>query len=301
MNKILIAFDAANFSEGAFKFASRLNEVQSCLLTAVFLSSVDYSIFLGYPAALEMGFVMEMAKMDEEMIAKSEKRFKELCEKNNIEYRLHEDVGAYTLMTLRKESRFADVLIIGSQSFYKNVGSRSPNYYLKEVLHSTECPVLLVPEEFEFPSNIVLSYDGSESSIIAIKLFSYLFPQLCQADTLLVYANEDDEHIPDEAYVEELLTRHYNNLTVFKLDAEPDEYFNTWLMDKKQALLVAGSYGRSGLSNVFRKSFITEAIKDNKMPIFIAHKEARSKTYKTHPQKIPGLVEPSPGLLQVGS
>jgi hypothetical protein len=103
-------------------------------------------------------------------------------------------------------------------------------------------------------------------------MFSYLFPQLCKSDTMLVYASEDDEHIPDEAYVEELLTRHYSNLTIFKLDVEPSEYFNTWIENKAQILLVAGSYGRSSLSNIFRKSFINEAVKDKRVPIFIAHK-----------------------------
>ena len=78
--------------------------------------------------------------------------------------------------------------------------------------------------------------------------------------------------MPDEVYVEELLARHYNQLTIFKLDVEPDEYFSTWLSNKKQAMLIAGSYGRSGLSEIFRKSFITEAIKAHKLPIFIAHK-----------------------------
>ncbi len=272
MNKILIAFDAANFSEGAFKFASQLNEIQPCLLTAVFLSSMDYSIFLGYPVGMQSDFVLEMATIDDKLIARSEDRFKELCEKNHIEYRLHEDVGGYSLLTLRKETRYADMLIIGSQSFYKNVDNKSPNYYLKEVLHTAECPVLLVPEEFEFPSDLILAYDGSESSIIAIKMFSYLFPQLCKNDALLVYANDDTDHIPEEAYIEELLTRHYSKLTIFKLDVEPDDYFSAWLKSKKQAMLIAGSYGRTGLSEIFRKSFITEAIKAHRLPIFIAHK-----------------------------
>jgi nucleotide-binding universal stress UspA family protein len=272
MNKILIAFDAANFSEGAFRFASKLNEMQPCLLTAVFLSSIDYSIFLGYPSGLQSGFVLEMANADDTLIRHSEAHFKSLCEKNKIEYRIHEDVGSYSLMALRKESRFADLLIIGSQSFYKTIDNKSPNYYLKDVLHNAECPVLLVPEEFEFPENTILSYDGGDSSVMAIKMFSYLFPALCQNDTLLVYANQEDEHIPDEKYIEELLSRHYNNLTIHKLDIEPNEYFNVWLNGRKQAIIVAGSFGRTGLSQILRKSFILEAIKDHKMPIFIAHK-----------------------------
>ena len=112
MNKILIAFDAANFSEGAFRFASKLNEVQPCLLTAVFLSSIDYSIFLGYPAGLQSGFVLEMANADDKMISKSEALFKSLCEKNHIEYRIHEDVekGLFELIRVYKACNSACVI-----------------------------------------------------------------------------------------------------------------------------------------------------------------------------------------------
>jgi hypothetical protein len=43
--------------------------------------------------------------------------------------------------------------------------------------------------------------------------------------------------------------------------AEQDDY-----------LLVAGAYGRSELSNLFKKSFLVEVIEQHKTPIFIAHK-----------------------------
>ena len=37
MKKILIAFDGTHFSDGAFEFARRVNELQPILLTGVFL------------------------------------------------------------------------------------------------------------------------------------------------------------------------------------------------------------------------------------------------------------------------
>jgi nucleotide-binding universal stress UspA family protein len=41
---------------------------------------------------------------------------------------------------------------------------------------------------------------------------------------------------------------------------------------KRSALLVSGSYGRSGLSQLFKKSFVNEIIAEHRLPVFIAHK-----------------------------
>ena len=61
--------------------------------------------------------------------------------------------------------------------FYENIGIHSSYDYLKDVLHDVACPVLLVPEKFDFPESVILAYDGSEESVYAIKQFAYLFPE----------------------------------------------------------------------------------------------------------------------------
>ena len=45
MKKVVIAFDGNHFSEGAFEFVRRLNELQPILLTGVFLSDEGQQIF----------------------------------------------------------------------------------------------------------------------------------------------------------------------------------------------------------------------------------------------------------------
>jgi hypothetical protein len=37
-------------------------------------------------------------------------------------------------------------------------------------------------------------------------------------------------------------------------------------------MLVAGAFGRSEFSNLFKKSFLTDIIKDHKIPVFVGHK-----------------------------
>ena len=108
--------------------------------------------------------------------------------KNFIEYRVHKDLFESPISQLTKETRFADLMIIGSETFYKSAIEYGTHEYLKDALHGTECPVIIVPEKFNFPSNIILAYDGSASSVFAIKQFALLFPELCNLKTNLVYA-----------------------------------------------------------------------------------------------------------------
>ena len=167
--------------------------------------------------------------------------------------------------------RFADLAIIGSEVFYKNFGNDNPNSHLKTTLHNAECPVLLVPERLETIDNIILAYDGSKSSVFAIKQFVNTLPELCTKETLLVYAVEDNKEIPDLAFIEELAARHFPNLTFYKLDIDPKVYFTTWLSERKSTLVVTGSYGRSGVSGLMKHSFITDVIQEHDLPIFVAH------------------------------
>jgi hypothetical protein len=186
---------------------------------------------------------------------------------------VHKDFSDFALPALKKETRFADLLILGSELFYENVAIHEPGNYLKDAIHDAECPVLVVPEQFDFPQKNILAYDGSESSVYAIKQFAYLFPEFTVNDTVLVYAQTGPEiAFPDEEFIEELCTRHFTNLTLFKLDVNPNKYFGLWSSEKNGAIVVSGAYGRSSFSQVFKKSFISDVIRKHKLPVFITHR-----------------------------
>jgi nucleotide-binding universal stress UspA family protein len=274
MKKILLAFDGTHFSEGAFEFARALNERKKILLTGAFLPQVDYGNLWGYGGGGMAGpiFIPVVEGRDVEAVTKNIEKFEKRCQKNGIEYRVHKDFTDFALPELKKETRFADLLIVGSESFYENLGTGEPNEYLQDALHGVECPVIIIPENFIFPKTNILAYDGSKSSVYAIKQFTYLLPELVNNKTLLAYAREkEDSEIPDDIYIEELAARHFQDLTVTKLTMNPKKYFATWLSEKNAAILVSGSFSRSAFSLILKKSFITDVIKEHKLPIFIAH------------------------------
>ena len=272
MKKIIIPFSGGEFSKGAISFANTLHAIRPVLLTGVFLPAVDYARYFFFPTAFASPAYIPMPEdFEEEEVLSSIHHFAEYCQKNMIDYRVHKDLNDSAIPQLTKETRFADVMIIGSETFYKKGITYGSNEYLKDALHESECPVIIVPEQFNFPSHIVLSYDGSASSVFAIKQFAALFPELCNRKTILLYAGDEKKKIPDQVLIEELAARHFKDLTITRLVADDKEAINNWFHPHRDALVVSGSFGRSGFSELFKQSFIMEIIKEYQTPVFIAH------------------------------
>ena len=273
MKKVLVAFDGHHFSEGALNFARQLNERNPLLLIGVFLPQVNYAVLWSHSGGGKAGSTFIPLLEDEDALAVQQnmKRFEGFCHQNKIEYRLHKDFLNFAIPELKSESRFADLLILGSEQFYEEAGTGKPNEYLKEALYGVECPVIVTPEKFDFPNHTILTYDGKEESVYAIKQFAYLFPELSANDTLLVYASgKRKDQLPDQSNIEELAARHYSSLTLCDMSSKAG--FAEWLSGKKTTIVVCGSFGGSAFSQLFHKSFATDIIKDHRLPVFIAHK-----------------------------
>ena len=271
MKKIIIAFDGTHFSEGAFEFAHKLNELRPILLAGIFLPQTDIANVWSYAPADDDS--MPLIESEEAAVVEQNiERFKKLCKRHAIECMVHKYPFDFLFPELGRESRYADVLILGSELFYQDMGRGITGDYLKSALHNVKCPVIIVPEKFAFPKNIILAYDGTDDSIYAIKQFAYLFPELTSLQTLLVYANDNGGSVPEKLLIKELAGRHFRNLTIMTLDLNPKKYFASWVEAKQSPILVSGSYGRSGFSLLFRRSFVKEIIADHTLPVFIAHK-----------------------------
>jgi nucleotide-binding universal stress UspA family protein len=272
MKKIIVAFDGKHFSEGAMQMAEWLNEKQTILLTGVFLSPVDYREIIGYSGmGIGTPVMMPPIETDDTLVNLNIRKFEERCQKQGLEYRVHKDTDLFALQELITETRFADLLIVSSELFYENIDKLQPNDYLKKTLHESECPVMLVPESFLPPFSLTLAYDGKASSVFAIKQFAYLFPEITDLETLIVTLEESDKEMPKLEFIEELAARHFSNLTIQNLLGENKNTFGNWISEKRGSLLITGAYGRGELSSLFKKSFVTDVIRQHKVPIFIAH------------------------------
>ena len=273
MRKIIIAFDGTQYSEGAMSFAKKLNEAERISLTGLFLPLVSIAGLWTYADPIGGTFSPLFEEESSKLVDRNISRFQKFCSANNIRHKVSKAVFDFAMPELRKETRFADVVILGSETFYRNIGGETPNEYLKDALHLAECPVIVVPETYGFPEKNILAYDGSESSVFAIKQFMYLFPEFTQNPTLLVTINNAPaalaEQDPD---IHGLVSAHFNNISFMNLQLDPKKYFATWMSENKNTILVCGAFSRSMISQILRQSFVEDVLRDHKIPVFISHK-----------------------------
>jgi len=274
MKKIIIALDGKHFPHGAFEFVKSINNKSNVLLAGVFLSPVDYSKVLAFTGMEGVAMMPEwlMRGEDDTLVSKNITIFEDACIAEGIEYRVHKDTDMMAISSLIEETRFADVLLVSSDLFYENVQKEQPNFYLEEVLKKAECPVMLIPENYKEPAQNILTYDGSESSVFAIKQFAYVFPELATNETMLLSATGKEEQMPEYSMVAELVSRHYPNLKMMPLPLASRTDFSNWIRNQQPGYVVMGAFSRSLFSELFKKSLANRLIHEIKMPIFISHK-----------------------------
>jgi nucleotide-binding universal stress UspA family protein len=273
MNKVLMIFSRTNFPEGAFEFAKKLNEVQPILLSAVFIPQISYMGLWTPEPAVATEFI-ELAEEEIKLAKENIERLKNLCRENKIQFKIKGGLVNFTFSELRHETRFNDLFIVSSEKFYSNILEDNPDEYLREVLHVSECPVIIVPDSFRIPpTKNIFSYDAGESSVFAIKQFIYLFPEFCRRRSSFVYVKDDDDpYIPYEEDMRELAETHIPEFTFMRLGKQAKFKFTELVSENTDSIVVGSSYGRPKLSQLFSRDYMNEVISRHLLPVFIANK-----------------------------
>lgn len=278
MKKILVVFRSFHYSENIIDWLRRMNEKSPILATAIFLPASAFASVLSYAATAnagaETGYFPAVDEEEKAEMQKEMEQFEKACLSNQIDYRLHPGRWNLTLPEVRLESRFADLMLICGESFLGNQPGKESINHIRDLVQTSECPVLIIPEHFIFPQSVILAYDGSGDSVYSIRQFAYVMEELTSLPALLLHASEDKylNNIPFSGEITELTARHFNNLTVQHIDLEPEKFFKEWADDHKGAILVCGSLGRSDISQFFRKSFAADIIRQHHIPVFVAHR-----------------------------
>jgi nucleotide-binding universal stress UspA family protein len=272
MKKILFVCDGDNFSRGAMEFIKLLHNDEPVFVKGIFFTPIDFQQLLPLSYVPIAEPYIRLKEKEKQVVLKSMNKFIGECESYNIKNTTSEKNEEWNKDLFTKETRFADAIVMSEELFCSDIFSNQPNLYLEDALRQSECPVILVPESFNTIDHVVVAYDGKEESMIALKQFCNLLPQLTELPTEFVYIkNEEDNNIPDRQLLHEYTKLHFSNSGVLKLHFDANKYFSTWVEEKKNILLVAGSFGRSAVSNLLRSSFTGQVIHDHKFPVFISH------------------------------
>jgi nucleotide-binding universal stress UspA family protein len=256
MEKILLAMDAAHLNEKAIDFACYIAKLTRSRLTGIFLE----------------GEALVTAAVPSDVTESNIHLFREACICRETLSSIHRDRGI-PLSEIIAETRFADLLIVDPDTSFIKADRQFPGRFLTEVLGSSECPVLIAPSSLdEAIDEIILSYNGTASSVFAIRQFTSLFPELARKKVYVVNVRQDNTSaIEDQFKMKEWLKVHYENIEFVLLKGDASDQLFGYLLQKKNAIVVMGAYGRNMISRFFKPSHAKLIVRTINLPIFIAH------------------------------
>ncbi|MCC8426420.1 universal stress protein [Mucilaginibacter sp. UR6-11] len=276
MRKILLAIDATKLDQKSLEFGCYLAQLTGSALTGVFLKNTPAEEPPGVKFAYGNVYVetidtreLPETRFREQACEENIRSFESICE-GRVAYNIRRDDDR-PLEALITESRFADMLVIAPSAFSTSP-LEQPSAFVREILARAECPVIISPYYFDEIKTLYLAYDGQQSSVFAIKQFTYLFPELRDKKITVLQANENaDFKAEDKEKIYEYLKAYYPEIAFHDLAGKPDNELFDLLLREKDAFVVMGAYGRSRLSNFFRHSTAESLLKVNGLPLFITH------------------------------
>jgi hypothetical protein len=262
MRKILLATNVNDVKISAVDFGCYLANLTKSPLTGIFLENTPAKEFTQV-------FAHTGDEVDESVNISgiNENIFCNRCLHNDARHYVHH-VQGNALREIIIESLYADVILTdGNTSFNEHAGW--PSQFVKDLLEDAKCPVIITPFDFDEMNEIVFAYDGTYSSIFAMKQFIYLFPELTDVKiTVLQVLNDEDDDITEKEKLKQLLMMYYNGVhyDILRGDVET-ELFNKFLSQRNK-MLVMGAYGRK---KFFSHSTADILLKTLNIPIFITH------------------------------
>ncbi|MBS1661421.1 MAG: universal stress protein [Bacteroidetes bacterium] len=270
MEKILLAIDSRQMEEGTTTFACHLARLTQSRLTAVFLEQPQEETTLVFGSAKGNGasFIIGRDEGVSSLVRQENiSRFQRIASEENVDSSIYLDKGV-PAEEIISESRFADLLVVNGATSFSDDAS-APTEFIRAVLQEPVCPVVIAPASFEGFGNVIFCYDGSKSSLFAMKQFTYLFPQLRAQRAKVIFIGEV---LPprEQAHITDWVKYHYTDVEWIIEEEESTEALFNYLLKKKNDFVVMGSYGKGLLASFFAPSEAGE-LRTTSLPIFIAH------------------------------
>ena len=292
MEKLLLALDAQQLNTNTIDFACYIAKLTHSKLTGLFLENIlqddiTYVPGVSIPTCVNRPggapaftpdpnldhavFADEQEYRPTDPVSENIRRFKESCVCRETSNLIHRDRGI-PLSEVVEESRFADLIIVDPVTSFSRTDRNVPSRFVKDVLLDSECPVLMAPYSFDGIDKVIFMYDGAASSVFAIKQFTYLFPALSDKKAIVVNVrNSDTKAIEQQFKMKEWLKAHYQEVEFVVLKGDPSDEIFGYLIEKKNAMVVMGAFGRPMLSRFFKPSHARLIVKTINLPVFIAH------------------------------
>lgn len=277
MKKITAAFDGLKYSQSTRDYAINLAQKTNAHLLGAFMDDALYNSYKVYELIVKSGVspdrLTDFEERDRKKRSEAAADFESTCKQQAVPYTIHHDRN-FAIQEIKHESIYSDLMVIDSAETLSHEVDGKPTRFIKELLADTECPVMVVPSTYVPIEKLILLYDGEPSSVYAIKMFSYLLPELKKLPTEVLTVEEDHSVslLPDGRIMKEFMKAHFPNATYsIKTGFADEEILAHLQLQDTNTLVVLGAYRRSAMSRWFRESMADVLMRDTKLPLFIAH------------------------------
>jgi nucleotide-binding universal stress UspA family protein len=271
MKKLLVAFNATNYSSSLAEFSLRMAKQTDSVIHAVFLTPklapvVHYPFPNDLPLA-STGLVstQEMEEENRKLVDSHLEFFRDDCAREGVACKIDPAVDM-SLEDLIDHSAFSDLVLCDAKEELGGISTR-------ELLVDTHCPVLLVPAQMQMPDRAILCYDESFSSVLAMKMYSYLFPEWKELATTVLSINpKGDNGLRFDDYLNDWLPQHFPNLEKQILQGNLQRELVSFIRKKEDSpMVVMGAYGGNAVSRLFHRSLANIVIEETNAFLFIMH------------------------------
>lgn len=278
MEKVILVVLGENPERNALDFAGYLSGLGRVRLEGIFLEDTAYEEKAVQKRTFGMPYVESIVAQDfpdyrekKEKTERNMRTFLAICEEKGIV------ASAQRLLlcnaaNIIEVSRFADMIIVDASVSCPD-GEDEPPPYLRQLLESAYCPIMIAPVLHAPVEEVVFCYDGGASAIFAMKQFSYLMPEFNDLKGTVVRVNQgNSEALPEEKRMLMMwMSRRYSYVDYATLSGQTEEALFAYMLRKQHALIVMGAYGRNMISRFFRRSHSDLLIKSLAFPLFITH------------------------------
>jgi len=272
MKRVLGICESLWLSESIVEYCDYLNQRAKIQLTVAFQPSPQH--FLqnsGLPVEEDIN-LPESFDHEGEQLEQVENLYSQYCRRSGLPLKYLKDNELTTVSELLTETGFSDLAVTNGRFFFRRLPFIRPNCQMQYLLLHGKCPVLLVPETFSQPENLVLIYDGSTASLEAIRSFDRFWPLFENLPVfLLVIGLHGKDHLSPEPWVSLLSGTHLTSAKVIRLNQDLGKTTPDWWKKLNNPIIVAGIYPGSPLPLVFSRSFLEPTFSNGPFPVFLFH------------------------------
>lgn len=278
MEKILIVVQGRDWAINSIDFACYLGQEGRSLIQGYFLEEPAYAELPRMRNIGGLTYVEPIVSADipEEQAehAYTKRRMENFlshCQNSGV-VATAASLPADRIGELIRQTRFADLLVIDAAAVPDRQPPESiPSPAVQRLLSDAQCPVFIAPVSQMHPEHVIFCYDGSASSVFAMKQFAHILPEMSGLKATAVRVGEDKDSMEEVHALTSWMSRHFAFNEYVSLGGKLEDTLYPFVLKHNKPILVMGAYGRGAVSRFINQSSADYFIGALSCPIFITH------------------------------